>query len=345
MKIETWDTRRPLDPCFERDWLASLGRCPHANFTLDPRLLAWAARRGRHALAVRMAEGEHAAALVLRFEGAGLVSGWPWRWQAVVEDPARSAAAGLTAEECAWLFKCAQALAGGRRLRCFLPVVVPAREGGFPAGATLLRSLQEDDECFLRHIDVNKRRAVKRALREGWEVRAAAGPEELRAFVVILRGMDVARGKRVPDVPAVTPEPGEGWREWELPWMRVLVALRGGVIGAGSGYGVTPGGTVEYRANGSSSEARKAGVNALLAWEAMRRGRDRGCRWMNWGGVTEFKRELGGERIEVTCRLGGGAAWALPNAAGVAWRQARRRLPAIAHALRLHKKGAGLRVG
>ena len=79
MTLETWDTRRPLDPGFERDWLASLGRCPHANFTLDPRLLAWEARHGRHALAVRAADGERAAALVLRLEGAGLVSGWPWR--------------------------------------------------------------------------------------------------------------------------------------------------------------------------------------------------------------------------------------------------------------------------
>jgi hypothetical protein len=341
MKVETWDTRWPLDPGFERDWLASLARCPNVNFTLDPRLLAWEARHGRHALAVRIADGERAAALVLRRVAGGLVSGWPWRWQAVIEDPDRSAASGLTPEECAWLFARARAIAGSRRLRFFLPVPVPARQGGFPAGATLLRGLHEDDETLLRHIDVNKRRAVKRALREGWEVRPAAGLEDLRAFAVILREMDLARGKSVPEVPAEVPGPGEGWREWELPWMWVLLAVRDGVIGAGSGYGFTPGGTVEYRANGSSSEARKAGANALLAWEALRRGRDRGCHWMNWGGVTEFKRELGGERIEVTCRLGGGAAWALPNAAAVAWRQTRRRLPAIARALLPRRKGGG----
>ena len=341
MKIETWDTRRPLDPGFERDWLASLARCPHANFTLDPRLLAWEARHGRHALAVRLSAGARVAALVLRIKGTGLVSGWPWRWQAVVEDPGRSAAAGLTAEECAWFFERARAIAGGRRLRCFLPVAAPESEGGFPGGATLLRSLQEDDEGILRHIDVNKRRAVKRALREGWEVRPAAGAEELRAFAVILREMELARGKRVPEVPATTPEPGQGWREWELPWMWALVAVRDGVIGAGSGYGVMRGGTMDYRSNGSSSEARKAGANALLAWEAMRRGRDHGCRWMNWGGVTEFKRELGGERIEMTCRLGGGAVWVLPNAAVVAWRHARRQLPAIARRLRPRKGGGG----
>jgi hypothetical protein len=273
MMTETWDTRRPLDPGFERDWRASLARCPHVTFTFDPLLLAWEAQHGRHALAVRVADGARAAALVLRLVGGGLVSGWPWRWQALVEDPARSTAAGLTAEECAWLFERARAIAGGRRLSCSLPVAVPAREGGFFAGATLLRSLQEDDEGFLRHIDVNKRRAVKRALREGWEVRQASGPEELHAFAVILREMELARGKRVPEVPATTPEPGEGWRQWELPWMWALVAVRDGVIGAGSGYGVMRGGTMEYRANGSLSEARKAGANALLAWEAMRRRR------------------------------------------------------------------------
>lgn len=341
MKTEIWDTRRPLDPGFERDWRASLARCPHSNFTLDPLLLAWEARHGRHALAVRVVEGSRAGALVLRWQGAGLVSGWPWRWQAAVEDPARSAAAGLTEEECGWLFECARVLAGGRRLSCFLPAAVSAREGGFPAGATLMRSLQEDDEGFLRHIAGNKRRAAKSALREGWEVRPAAGLEERRAFAVILREMELARGKRVPEVPTTTPEPGQGWRQWELPWMLALVAVRDGVIGAGSGYGVMRGGMMDYRANASSGEARKAGVNALLAWEAMRRGRDHGCRWMNWGGATEFKRQLGGERVEVACRLGGGVVWALPNATTVAWRHARRRLPAVLRALRLRKGGEG----
>lgn len=118
-------------------------------------------------------------------------------------------------------------------------------------------------------------------------------------------------------------------------------AVRDGAVGAGSGHGLTSGGTVEYRANGSSSEARRAGANALPAFEAPRRGRDRGCRRMSRGGVTEFEREPGGERIEVSCRLGGGAAWALPNAATVGWWRARRRLPAIARALRPHQKGGG----
>ena len=74
-------------------------------------------------------------------------------------------------------------------------------------------------------------------------------------------------------------------------------------------------------------------MNALLAWEALRRGRDQGCRWMNWREATEFKRELGGERVEVACRLGGGVVWALPNAAVVAWRRARRRMGTIARSV------------
>ncbi len=343
MRVETWDTRRPLDPGFEREWRASLERCRYANFSLDPRHLAWEAQCGRHALAVRAVDGGRAAVLVMRSQGAGLVSGWPWRWQVAVEDPAGAAGAGLAAEECAWLFDRARAAAGGRRLTCYLPMTAAATStaAGFLAGATLLRSLQEDDDGFLRHMDVNKRRAVKRALREGWEVRQAAGLEELRSFAVILREMELARGKRVPEIPASPPGPGEGWRMWELPWMWALVAVRDGVIGAGSGYGVLAGGTMDYRSNGSSSEARKAGVNTLLAWEAMRRGRDHGCRWMNWGGVTEFKRELGGARVEMACRLGGGALWAIPNQAVVGWHRARRQLGALARRVRPHKEGGG----
>ena len=59
----------------------------------------------------------------------------------------------------------------------------------------------------------------------------------------------VARAERVPEVPAATFEPGEGWREWDR------VAVGHGAVGAGSGYGVMRGGAAEYRANGPSSGA------------------------------------------------------------------------------------------
>ena len=245
--------------------------------------------------------------MVLRVQGATLVSGWPWRWQAVVETPEPRRRRGPHGGRRRLALRGGPPGRGGRRLRCLLPVEVPASRGGFRAGATLMRRTDADGEALLAQLDVNKRRAVKRALREGWVVREAATVEERRAFAVIRREVDRRHGQRAPELPAGTPEPCEDWREWELPWMWLLVAVRDGVVGAGSGFGITPGGTIEYRANASSAEARREGVNALLAWEALRVAHERGCHWMNWGGVTEFKRELGGERVEIHCRLGGGA--------------------------------------
>lgn len=334
MTLQTWDTRQPPPADFEREWQATLAVCPHANFSFDPRYLAWEARHGRHAIALHARDGGRNGAMVLRVQGSTLVSGWPWRWQAIVEAPDHGGAAGLGADDGAWLFDAARRVAGGRRLRCLLPVEVPASRGGFRAGATLMRRTDADGEALLAQLDVNKRRAVKRALREGWVVREAATVEERRAFAVVRREVDRMHGQRAPELPAGTPEPGEQWREWELPWMWLLVAVRDGVVGAGSGYGITPGGTIEYRANASSSEARREGVNALLAWEALRVAHERGCHWMNWGGVTEFKRELGGERVEIHCRLGGGAAWAVPNAVSARWHDAAWRLRPLARALR-----------
>jgi hypothetical protein len=96
--------------------------------------------------------------------------------------------------------------------------------------------------------------------------------------------------------------------------MWLLLAVRDGKIEAGSGFGVYPGGMIDYRANASSLEGKKGRANVLLAWEAIRLGRERGYRWMNWGGATMFKQELGGTRLRIVCRLGGGPLWALPNA-------------------------------
>jgi len=338
MTIDTWDTRQPPRPEFERAWDALLGRSGSGNFSLDLRFLAWEARHGRHAIAVRAEDGSRFGAIVLRVEGGELVSGWPWRWQAVSGTSASGSGADIGDADGRWLFERACEAAGSRRLRVLLPAHPPAHEGAFPAGATLIRALDRDDDGLLRDMDGNKRRAVKQALREGWTVREAAGPADYRAFCQVQHELELKRGQPSAEVPAVVDEPGESWREWELPWQWLLIAERDGVVGAGSGYGVMPGGTIEYRANASTDEARKAGANVLLAWEALRRGRDRGCRWMNWCGVTDFKRTLGGERIDIHCWLGGGPLWALPNAAETAWRVARNRLPAVARSLR---RGAG----
>jgi hypothetical protein len=187
---------------------------------------------------------------------------------------------------------------------------------------------------------VNKRRAVKRALKEGFSVVPATTHEQFLAFARLQIATEQRRGRTPASVSEVPPAAGEGWREWEHPWMLLLVAARNGEIACGSGYGVWPGGMMDYRANASSLDGKKLGANALLAFEAMRLGRERGCHWMNWGGATDFKRELGGERVDLTCRLGGGALWALPNRIALSLRRAR---PHVAGWLRGLRPGTSRR--
>ena len=334
MSVALWHTYEPEDAEFARRWATRLARAPHAHFGLEGGHLRWEAAHGRHATLALVEEAGRGGALVLRHEGGGRVSGWPWRWQMVVEDPARVTPEGLDPEETEWLMSHAQRLAGSHRLTCFTPHPPRARAPGFAAGATTLRAIGGDDEEVLRSLDTNKRRLIRRARSEGFVVEAAGGIEALRAFARLQRETERRRGVAVPDESTATPAAGEAWREWEHPWMRLLVAVRGGTIEAGSGYGIVPGGMMDYRANGSTLEAKKAGANMLLAFEALRLGRASGCRWMNWGGVTEFKREMGGVRVDVTCRLGGGAMWAVPNRIQATLRTARPRVAGWWHALR-----------
>ena len=313
MSVRLWSTRDAEDPAFAESWAARLRRSSHAHFGLDLAHLEWEAAHGRHATAALVDEAGRSGALVLRHEGGARVSGWPWRWQLVVEEPDRAIPEGLTADETEWLIGHARALAGGRRLTGYAPHPAPPGATGFPAGATTLKPIGRSDEDVLRSLDTNKRRMIRRARAEGFTVAVASGIEEMRRFQMLQHETERRRGEHPEPGPDATPAEGERWREWEHPWMLLLVAVRGGTIEAGSGFGIVPGGMMDYRSNGSTLEAKKAGANTLLAFEALRIGRERGCRWMNWGGVTEFKREMGGERVEVHCRLTGGALWALPN--------------------------------
>ncbi|HYM80507.1 MAG TPA: hypothetical protein VEY91_03725 [Candidatus Limnocylindria bacterium] len=313
MQLTSWCTREALDPGFERAWRECLSRSPHAHFGLSVEHLRWQAAHGRAATAMRAEEGGRCAALVIRDEGPWRACGWPWRWEAVIGDPARDRAEGMSPEELDWVFGIAQRMSRGRRLRCFLPVAPGGRTPGYLAGSTLLRRLEGTDAELLKTMDVNKRGAVKRAVREGFTVERATRPEQYLAFARLQRETERRRGDDCGPIPDTLPLPGESWREWEHPWMMLLIVMRAGTIEGGSGFGVYPGATVDYRANASTLDAKRLGANVLLAYEGLRQGRDLGCRWMNWGGATVFKRELGGERVDLHCRLGGGAVWALPN--------------------------------
>src|SRR4030095_5744577 len=94
VKVPTWPPREPLHPAFERTWNDRLAASPHANFAMRLDVLAWEASRGRHAHAALVDGGGLRGAIVLREDGVGWVSGWPWRWQAAIEERGGDGAAG-----------------------------------------------------------------------------------------------------------------------------------------------------------------------------------------------------------------------------------------------------------
>ncbi len=311
-----WNTTDPVDPVFEHAWNGCLAGSPHANFSLDPGHLAWEARHGRPALAALIEEGGRRGALVLRSEGRCWVSGWPWRWQVVVEDPGREGAVGLSEGESRWLFAHARRLAGSRPLRCYLPVPPAGGTAGYFARATLLQSLAHGDEELFETIHKSKRRMIRRARSLGYQVIEATRPEQYRAFWMLQGETEARHGHPRPRNPDLVPAPGEEWREWELPWMWLLIAVKDGTLQCGSGDGLRPGGMLEGRTAASTLAALGDGANALIGYEEARRARDKGYRWCNLGGDTIFKRQLAGRRgvaVPIYCWQSGGALWGLAD--------------------------------
>lgn len=330
MNVTTWDTNRGAPDGFEAAWIARLSRCRLANFSMDPAQLKWEAARGRPARAALLEDGGRAAAIVLRETPRGFESGWPWRWQAALEG-GPDAPLVPDPDDARWLFARANELAGGRRLWLHLPRAPEGAAPSFFAGATLVKDMRPPEDELLKSLDSNKRRAINKARREGHTVAVATTVEQLRAFAEVHRVVEARHGFHHPPL-AESPGPTEAWRNWELPWQVLYVAEHEGRVVGGSGFGFLAGGMMDYRANASTPEALKAGVNALLAWEALSRGRAGGFRAMNWGGVTTFKRELRGERVESHCWLGGGAVWTIPNRVVAGTRAVRARLATMVRA-------------
>jgi hypothetical protein len=336
MTQNIWDTRGPLAPEFAEAWYARLARCPHANFSIDLTYLKWEAKHGRRALAILLEEGGRAGALVMREQSGTWTSGWPWRWQAVVEGSDPTDPTGLTADDCAWFYRHASQLAGSRVLRLHMPCP-PQSVPGIASGSTLLFAVDRDDQELLASMQANKRRMMRRAQEAGYRVRETTDPCDFRRFAELQREAKLRRG--IPAPPVVdAPAPGEDWDEWRLPWMWLLVADRDGIVESGLGDGLHPGGVLEARAGASSPKARQDGVFALLSYNEARLARDRGYRWINLGGDTPFKRELAGRlgsRVSMYCWLGGGGIsfWRVRGEA--LWARMRSRAGRLARDLRV----------
>jgi len=336
VNLRVWDTREPMPSGFDAEWESVLARAPHANFSIGLPCLRWEAERGQHALAVITEREGRRAACVLRRTVTGYVSGWPWRWQVVVDDPHRLGAVGIEPLEAQWVFAAAILAARQRPVRFHLPYAPPPGVPGYDAGSTLFYAIDRDDADLLAAMQPSKRRMIRRAQQAGYLVRDACSIDDFVRFAHLQRETKRRIGLPAPPV-AANPGPGEGWREWDLPWMWLLLAERDGVVESGLGDGVLAGGTLEARAGASTLKARRDGVFALLSLEEARRARDQGYRWINLGGDTPFKREMAGRlatRVTLACWLGGPGWWTWSARAGLVWRRAAARVRRLARDVR-----------
>jgi hypothetical protein len=260
----------------------------------------------------------------------------------MVEDEARTGPVGIRPEEAEWLLAAARCAAGPRGIAMHLPVPPPNGKPGFRAGATILFAVDRTDQELLQSMRPSKRRMLRRALDRGFRVREARELAEYRAFAELQTATAIRHGRMCRSIAPGLPEPGESWREWELPWMWLLVASRDGGVEAGFGDGLLPGGVVEARTGACANEALREGVMALLSHEEARRIRDRGHRWINLGGDSVFKREaagLLGERVPIFVWLSAGRPWRVGVYVESAWRNVRERAGSFARTLGWRGRG------
>ena len=294
VEIGLWDTHEPLPSGFRDAWDSALRSSPHAHFAVDLEYLRWEASRDRHARALLIEGAGRRGAIVQRRLEGRWVSGWPWRWQVLMCDADPASPLGMTAAEAHWLHTHAARVAGTSDVVTHLPHAPARGIAGWPAGATIVQDLGRTDEEIIEGMEPSKRRLLRRARSHQLEVAAVPSAGDARAFH---RLQQVWKERmRLPSEP--TPErverSGDSWREWELPWMWLLVARHEGEVVAGLGSGVRSPGTLQARAAASTLAARKLGATVLLGYEEVRRGRDLGHRWLNHGGDTPFKREMSG---------------------------------------------------
>jgi hypothetical protein len=324
--VSVWRTHAPIEDAFREEWNRRVSGAPHSNFTLDLRYLAHEAAGGKHSWAVLAEEGERSAAFVLRESNGELVSGWPWRWQAVLAGRPAHLPSPFEPGDSAWLHGIARAVGHGKRLRMFLPAAAESSISCYPAGATVLQPLERADDEILASMNSSKRRMVRKARDLSYAISEAGDDDSFRAFAELQRLTAERRGYRVIDAAP------DAWREWSLPWMWLLVARRDGRIVSGAGDGIFQGGTVEGRAGASTAQARRDGAFALVCFEEVRRARDRGHRWLNHCGDTAFKREIAGRlgvRVPIWCWMVGGALAGAQDHVEAAWKTLRPRAAAL----------------
>jgi len=291
--IEVWEIGEPEPRGFAAAWQAVLGRSTHAHFAMSLDYLRWVSSRGRRVRALLVEEGGRRGAMVQRRERRRWVSGWPWRWHALMDSADPDAPVGLSAADAEWLHRNVARYSGSEPVLHYLPHAPAHGVPGWLAGSTVVQSIQHSDEELFQGLEPSKRRQARRARNHDIEIGRARDAHEFVSFTLLHHASHrrMARRRTSSTSP---PPPGEAWREWELPWMWLLLAKREGEVIAGVGDGVCPGGAMQGRTAAASLDARRSGATVLLGLEELRRGRDLGHRWFNYGGDTPFKREMSG---------------------------------------------------
>jgi hypothetical protein len=236
---------------------------------------------------------------------------------------------GMTASDAAWLHEQASRLHDPADLITYLPHVPAQGYSGWVAGATVVQDLRRSDEELFENMEPSKRRLARRAMAHEFEVTTAHGPGDLRDFHRLQQESKSRMGLPSEPTPDHVETCGESWREWELPWMWLLLVRQRGALVGGVGNGIRSGGTLQGRTAASSLDARKLGASVLLGYEEVRLGRDLGHRWFNHGGDTAFKREMSGRlgrSIRVYGWLGGSKARSLWHRGEAALRNLRPQL-------------------
>jgi len=307
--VIAWDTRDPMPAGFREAWNEALSSTTHGHFAYSLDYLAWKNEcGGRRSRALLLEGGGRRAVAIQHRAPRRWISGWPWRRQALICGSDPDDPVGMSPADSAWIHRAISHFTGAEASVTYLPC--PPERGllGWPAGATLIQDIGRPDDELLAGMAASKRRLVRRALRNPVEIRPARCESEFQAFFELQQEVWARLGLPCDPVPQRRPAPGQAWREWELPWMWLLLACRDGQVLAGLGDGVLAGGTLQGRAAATTAEARREGVSVLLGYEEMRQGRDLGHRWLNYGGDTPFKREMCGRlghRVEMFAWPGG----------------------------------------
>ena len=328
--VRAWDTREPLAADFTGRWRDALRDSPHAHFAFELDYLRWESEQGQRSRALMIEGPGRLGLLVQHREARRWVSGWPWRWQALMWGADPGSPVGMTAADAAWLHEAVARYSAAETFLSYLPHAPAQGVPGWAAGATVIQEIAHSDQDLYDSMEPSKRRLAKRARGQNVEIRVASGESEFRAFFQLQEASRQRRG--LPADPRTKDSRGSGevWREWELPWMWLLLAHRNGEVLAGVGDGIHSGGSMQARTAAASLDARRLGVTVLLGYEEMRRGRDLGHRWFNFGGDTPFKREISGRlgrRIRVFGWLGGGRGQKLWQVSEASFRRVR---PALA---------------